>query len=143
MLKDSANMRARITSSARTPQQQAQAMYNNIVAHGVAAQKKLYGSGGDQVIDVYSAQKAAGKTQDEILAAMVAKILEVGPEHVSRHTADFKKLVVVDIAPSSIANKNAFITTAIQYKAKGTISQFFQPGDGDPAFHLEIPPHAV
>ncbi|MEI6408221.1 MAG: hypothetical protein WCR52_02465 [Bacteroidota bacterium] len=139
ILKDSTNTSAKITSSARTPHEQAQAMYNNIVNQGVDAQKKLYGPYGDKVIDVFIAQKAAGKSHIEIVDAMEAKIIELGPGNVSRHCADFRKLVVVDIAPSSIANKSAFVTISNQYKTKGLLSEFLQPTDGDPAYHLEIP----
>ena len=46
-----------ITSTARTPEDQARAMYNNLETHGVEAQKKLYAAAGDQVIEVYVASK--------------------------------------------------------------------------------------
>lgn len=65
-------------------------MYENI-AHG------------DQVIDAYSSLKGRGKSQVEILSVMTGKILSVGPGRVSRHTADLRKINVVDIAPSSIS----------------------------------------
>jgi len=139
ILRDSFNVRARITSSARTPYEQAVAMYNNILSLGAEDQKRLYGSNGDQVIDVYTVQKEAGKSKSEILKSMEAKILELGPGKVSRHCADFNKLVVVDIAPSSISNKKDFVATASSYEASGILSKFLQPEDGDPAYHLEIP----
>lgn len=138
ILVESGNMHALITSGARTPHEQAKAMYDNIVAHGVASQKSLYSEYGDQVIDVYVQQKGAGKSEADILSAMEVKIHEVGPGHVSRHCADFNKLVVVDIAPSSVANKNEFVAVASRYAANGTVSKLFYPPD-DPAFHLEIP----
>lgn len=139
ILKDSGNTRARITSSERTPAAQAQAMYHNIVLKGVDTQKRLYGPSGDKVIDVYIQQKAMGKSPSEILEAMTAKIVEVGPSNISHHLADFTKLVVVDIAPSSVVYQNEFIATASKYKTNGILSEFFHPGDGDPAYHLEIP----
>lgn len=139
ILRDSSNTKARITSSARTPYEQALAMYNNILNRGVTDQKALYGPYGDKVIDVYVEQNAAGKSKSEILEAMEAKILELGPRNVSRHCADFNKLVVVDIAPSSISNQSDFVATAYKYEASGVLSKFLQPKDGDPAYHLEIP----
>jgi hypothetical protein len=139
ILKDSGNTRARITSSERTPSKQAQAMYNNILTQGVDRQKRLYGPSGDRVIDVYVQQKAIGKSPSEILEAMTAKIVEVGPSNISHHLADFTKLVVVDIAPSSVVHQNEFVATALKYKTNGKLSQFFYPGNGDPAYHLEIP----
>lgn len=125
----------KITSTARTPEDQARAMYNNIVATSVKAQKDLYGHWGDMVIDQYSASKKAGKNPTEIKADMATKIREIGPEKVSRHCADFNVLCVVDIAPSSIRNRAKFEAA---FKAEKRVSKYFLPPD-DPAYHLEIP----
>ena len=51
---------ALITSTARTPADQARVMYNNIVATSVAKQKLLYAAAGDAVIDEYVKAKKAG-----------------------------------------------------------------------------------
>ena len=80
--------RAVISSTSRSPRQQARVMYNNILAKGVAAQKSLYGPAGDKVIDVYVASKAARRTPDQIKADMEAKIIEIGPTNVSHHASD-------------------------------------------------------
>lgn len=138
ILKDAGLDSCRITSTSRTPEDQARAMYNNLVATSVPRQKKLYGAAGDQVIDVYVVQKAAGKTADQIKAAMEAKIKALGPTHVSRHCADPSVLNVIDIAPSTIANKQAFETAVLAAKARGKVSHFITPPT-DPAYHLEIP----
>jgi hypothetical protein len=130
-----------ITSTSRTPADQARAMYNNIVATSPNRQKKLYAAAGDEVIDVYIVQHAAGKTADQIKAAMEAKIKAIGPSKVSRHCADPSVLNVVDIAPSSITNKHAFETAVKTAEAKGKISRFITP-PLDPAYHLEIPQKA-
>ena len=124
-----------ITSTARSPEDQARAMYNNIVKYGVSHQKDLYGPYGDQVIDQYAASKKAGKNAAGIKADMAAKIREVGPANVSKHCADFEVLCVVDIGPSSIGNKKKFIEAV---EAEGRVSNFLQP-PADPAYHLEIP----
>jgi len=110
-------------------------MYNNITNQGVAAQKRLYGPSGDKVIDVYVAEKAKGKSKAEIMDAMEDKILEIGPSKVSRHLADPKILAVIDIAPSSIVNDNAFVA-ALERDSR--ISKLLKPPT-DPAFHIEIP----
>src|SRR3954464_6203331 len=68
-----------ITSTARSPEDQARAMYNNLESKGVEAQKGLYLDAGDKVIDVYVASKAAKKTAAKIQTDMVAKINELGP----------------------------------------------------------------
>jgi hypothetical protein len=117
ILKDAGLDSCRITSTSRTLADQARAMYNNIEATSVLRQKKLYGAAGDQVIDVYVVKKAAGKTSEQIKAAMEAKINALGPGNVSRHCADPSVLNVVDIAPSSIANKQAFETAVLAAKA--------------------------
>jgi hypothetical protein len=124
-----------ITSTARDATDQARAMYNNLVATGVAAQRALYGPFGDQVIDTYEASKAAGKTADQIKADMAATITAVGPSNVSKHCADPTVLCVVDIAPSSITNKTAFVAAV---EGHAGVSKFLQP-PADPAYHLEIP----
>ena len=128
-----------ITSTSRTPDDQARAMYNNIEATGAAAQKALYASPGDAVINVYVTEKARGKTATEIKAAMRAKIVALGPSRVSRHCGDPKKLNVIDVAPSSIADKPSFEDAIEAAKSNGKIRQYFMPRDGDPAYHLEIP----
>ena len=110
-------------------------MFENIQTHGVAHQKALYAAAGDQVIDVFVAQQALGKSPTEIKAAMEQKILEIGPSKVSRHLADPKVLNVIDVAPSSIANKVAFRQAV---KDETRVSKFLAPPQ-DPAYHLEIP----
>jgi hypothetical protein len=124
-----------ITSTARTPADQARAMYANLEAHGIKHQKALYAAAGDQVIDVYSQAKREKKTPEQIQAAMTAEIIAIGPAKVSRHCADPLKLVVVDIAPSSIAYKSSFEKAV---KADSRVSKFLLP-PADPAYHLEIP----
>lgn len=138
ILKDAGLTSCLITSTSRTPADQARAMYNNIVGTSVKRQKNLYAAAGDEVIDVYVVQHAAGKTADQIKAAMEAKIKAVGPSKVSRHCADPAILNVIDIAPSSISNKHAFETAVNTAKAKGKVSHFIKP-PLDPAYHLEIP----
>lgn len=126
---------AMITSTARDAHNQARVMYDNIEAKGVESQKSLYGSSGDKVIDVYVASKKANKSRDEIIQDMEDKINEIGCSNVSRHCADPKVLGVIDVAPSSIANKKKFVSAA---RAEKRVSKFLEP-PADPAYHLEIP----
>ncbi|MDX6272402.1 MAG: hypothetical protein QOD28_3625 [Acidobacteriota bacterium] len=128
-----------ITSTSRTPQDQARIMFNNIVNKGVAAQKSLYRAPGKAVIDEYVKAKNAGKNSDQIKAAMEAKIRSLGPANVSHHCADPSTLNVVDISPSSLSNKTAFEKATKASQAKGAVSKFLTPGNNDPAYHLEIP----
>lgn len=126
-----------ITSTARTPEEQARIMFENIERHGVDHQKQLYGNYGDRVIDHYSALKQSGKSRSEIIAGMTAKIYLLGPGKVSRHVGDPSKLNVVDIAPSSIeVPRRAAFEEAVRNDTR--VSGFLLP-PGDPAYHLEIP----
>jgi hypothetical protein len=124
-----------ISSTSRTPADQARVMFNNIVSTGVAAQKKLYAAAGDAVIDEYVKAKAAKKTPNEIKAAMEAKIIAIGPTNVSHHAADPNILCVFDVAPSSIDKKAAFEKAV---KADKRVKKFIVP-PLDPGYHLEIP----
>src|SRR6476646_5533353 len=101
-----------ISSTQRSPSDQARVMFNNLETQGVAAQRRLYKPPGQAVIDVYVAGKAAGKTSDAIKAEMTAKINELGPMNVSHHAADPKLLNVFDVAPSSVSDVNAFQAAA-------------------------------
>ena len=131
---------ATITSGSRTSEDQARAMYQNLVGtgtgQGVAAQKALYGAAGDQVIDVFVASKAAGKDEAGIRADMVAKIVELGPSTVSKHCSDTHD--VFDVAPSSISDGTKFSAAIVKAKADGDISNYILPPT-DPAYHIEKP----
>ena len=126
---------ALISSTARTPADQARVMFNNLEATSVAAQKKLYAAAGDLVIDEYVKAKKAKKTANEIKAAMEAKIIAIGPTKVSHHASDPNVLCVFDVAPSSIDKKAAFEKAV---RADKRVSKFFTP-PLDPGYHLEIP----
>lgn len=129
---------ALISSTQRSPTEQARIMYDNLEKLGVAAQKRLYAAPGDQVIDVYVAAKGARKTGDQIKAEMERKIREIGPTRVSRHASDPNVLNVFDVAPSSIANRRAF---ELAIRADSRVRKFLAP-PADPGYHLEIPqPH--
>lgn len=125
-----------ITSTTRTPGDQARIMFNNCEKYGVSAQKELYGRYGDMVIDVYLAGKESNKDAKSIIQEMTRKIINLGPANVSRHCGDPKIVNVIDIAPSSIPEerKQAFIS-AIESEQR--IRKFLQPPK-DPAYHIEI-----
>ncbi len=128
---------ATISSGWRDPANQARVMYDNLESRGVADQRALYGSYGDQVIDVYEAQKAAGKTPTEIKSAMEQKIIQVGPGHVSAHSDTAHN--TFDVAPTSIpdAKKSAFVSAINAALSAGTIHKRILPPN-DPAYHIEV-----
>lgn len=138
MLSRSGNLKATITSSAKTPEDQARIMYDNIESKGVESQKKLYNSFADKVIDVYVESKNQGKNRLTIISDMTLKINQIGPDNISKHMGDYTKLVVLDIAPSSIIHKDSW--AAVLKETEQTVPGFnFIMPPQDPAFHLEIP----
>lgn len=128
-----------ITSTSRTPAQQARAMYTNIVNLGVQEQLALYAPAGDAVINACVAARKAGLPPVSVIAAMTAKVIEVGPSNVSLHCADPTRTNIVNIAPSSVVDPGAFLSAIKTATAEGKLSRYFSPGSHDPAFHIEIP----
>lgn len=131
-----------VTSVQRSALEQASAMYYNCVTSGAASQFKLYGAYGDKVVQVYVDHARGGHAQrDVVIAAMAAKIEELGPSNVSKHCVkDWRLLNVVDISASRIPkDRHDELEAAI--KDDERIERHFSPYTEpvDPAFHLEIP----
>jgi hypothetical protein len=126
---------ALISSTSRSPAEQARVMFENLERYGVEHQKQLYGRGGDRIIDVYARSKRAGKDSTRIKTDMEQAIIEQGPTNVSRHASDPRVLNVFDVAPSSIKDRVAFERAV---KSDQRVSKFLVP-PGDPGYHLEIP----
>src|SRR5271157_3434976 len=126
-----------ITSTVRSPIDQARVMFNNLEAHGVAAQKMLYKLPGQQVIDVYASMRAMGHDAADTQTAMVQKILELGSQNVSHHCVDPAVRSVFDVAPSSVPDlqRGAFVSAV---SSCDQVDKFLQP-PVDPAFHIEVP----
>ncbi len=95
----------RITSTARTPEQQAQVMLDNIKKHGLQSQLDLYANPGDKVCLVYDPKKS----DNQNLEAMIAKIYELGPTTVSHHCVDPTQLNTLDISKNGLSNINCFL----------------------------------
>ena len=134
-----------ITSSMRTPLEQAVAMYDN----EKAGKSARYGPAGTIVMAEYKLQKAANKTKGEIIAAMVAKINELGPSNVSKHCGDSSILSVIDVSRWVLSQssqmrfaKRALEMSASTREVSRFLGPFAVPGYNvpfDPVFHLEIP----
>jgi hypothetical protein len=139
---------ATITSTARTAEDQARAMYQNLVGkaknQGVTATRHLYhrSKSAQLVIDTFVELRTQGLSAKDIQAGMKAKLEEVGPSTVSNHCADPKKLNVIDIGPASLGDtddQDAFEAAAnaeVGKHLKRFINRHRDPGE-----HLEIPPH--
>jgi hypothetical protein len=129
-------LEALVTSTVRTPDDQARIMYDNIERYGIKAQRQLYKAAGNLIIDVYESQKSMGATGDAVKHAMVQKITEIGPERISAHCTANPNKSVFDIAPSSIPDvkKKMFIN---QVSVEPGLIRFLRP-PVDPAYHIEI-----
>lgn len=132
IMRDSDNPTAVITSTARSPESQARAMYANIVKRGVKYNLELYGANGDRVINVAARSIKNGDTPEATKAAMVLEIQRLGPGNVSRHCGDPNVVNVMDIDPGSIRNRAAFVR---EIRERGI---FLIPPPVDPVYHIQI-----
>ena len=82
-----------ISSTARTPEEQVNAMYNNLKNK----QTCNYAPAGRAVESRYPDKQK-----------MLKEVYRQGPGKVSKHCADFRQLNVIDIAPSNVSNRAAF-----------------------------------
>ena len=130
-----------VSSAYRSPEDQARIMAENVAARGMASQRALYSSLGNQVLDAYPNQ-----------ANMAAVIRRIGPQNISRHMAE--DAVTFDLAPSSLPggvdgaayNRLLRVLRAAPQNARwrqdmGTIyevGELFWPPK-DPAIHVEFP----
>ena len=126
---------ATITSTARTPADQARAMFNNCLNHGAASQLALYAAPGRAVVQVYI-NMTANMTRAQIVAAagairaaMEAEINAQGPSNVSHHCADPAVRCVVDVA----YGPGQLFVNAVS----GRVSRFIdEPNNG--CYHMEL-----
>ena len=108
-LRAAGQSQAYISSTTRTAEDQARAMYNNLVkaektiAQNIQDQLNIYTAAGDAVVMVF-ANMVAGMTREQITAsspsikaAMVVEIEKQGKSNVSRHCADPSEWCVVDV----------------------------------------------
>jgi hypothetical protein len=136
-----------ISSTARTPADQARAMFNNLVnaehtiAENVALQKAIYAPPGDAVIDAFAAA-AAGLTREQVVAdrtaiqaTLVAEIEARGPGNVSHHCADPAVISVADVAatPFDATSGILFVSSADLLGAR-----VIDERDVNNCYHLEV-----
>ncbi|HEX6199300.1 MAG TPA: hypothetical protein VF150_03470, partial [Thermoanaerobaculia bacterium] len=138
---------ATITSTARTPADQARAMFQNLVnpartiAQNIQVQLGIYAAAGDAVIRVFEA-RVAGLTRPQVVAqaaaiqaAMVAEINNQGPSNVSRHCADPATVSVVDVSAAPFNNQNAPLFEA---STSARVTRFIDERGTNNCFHLEL-----
>lgn len=138
---------ATITSTARRSEDQARAMFNNLVRadrtieENVQNQLAIYGANGDQVIQRFVAE-TEGMTRQEIEAAaaqirqaMVDEIDGIGCQNVSRHCADPDERNVVDVSAAGFtaANSQLFMDSV-----SPRVDHFIDERTQNNCFHLEV-----
>lgn len=129
-----------ITSTIRTPEDQASAMYRNCKKTGVDYQLRLYGNAGDQVICVY--RDNYEESSDKIKELMADKIRELWKKDiiVSKHCVSpesYAKRNVIDIGYASIVaqGKNQAFRSALS--SNGSISKYIDEPNNS-CHHIEI-----
>lgn len=127
-----------ISSTFRSPESQAIAMYQNVLSQGIDSQRKLYGQAGNKVLDTLELKKNYGYGQSDIIKSMTDTINHVGVKSVSAHlTSNPESGVAFDILPDSIpANKKVLFENAM----KKITSKFLSPGStiGENVYHGEM-----
>ena len=96
-----------VTSTSRTPYDQARIMYENLERTGADYQQGRYRQPGREVIGVYKELSEQKKDKDGIVFAMEQKIEYLGPENVSKHCSD--KGNVADVAKSALQHPQDFL----------------------------------
>ncbi|MEV6525233.1 hypothetical protein AB0M43_25095 [Longispora sp. NPDC051575] len=138
---------ATITSTARTPADQARAMFNNLVnpartvAQNTANQLALYQAPGRAVVNRFTTA-TAGMTLAQInanaatvRAAMEAEIVAQGPSNVSRHCADPAVLNVVDVGAGVFNATNGPLFVA---SVTGQVTRVLDERATNSCYHLEL-----
>ena len=141
-----------ITSTLRPPAEQAEIMYRNATKN-LTGQYALYGATGDQILDVYKANKT--KPKAVVVALMEKKIEELANkgQQVSNHvttTARYANRNIIDIGVNSTkAAAGATFDLAKLTKAfrkletDGYIKRFIdETAKTNQCWHLEIVPNA-
>ncbi len=121
-----------ITSTARSAEAQARAMYNNLVRN-YQEQRNTYRAPGQRVIDEYDTSVAAGLNRAQTIQAMTDRINALGPGTVSRHAADHNVLNVMDLSQRNIprARHNNFFTNGNAMEGVRILNE-------NRVFHIEI-----
>lgn len=150
-LKKSGMTQAVITSTIRTPKEQAGIMYKN-AKKNLAGQFKLYGATGDEVLKVFEENK--NKEQSIVIGLMEEKIKSLlnSGKRTSLHcvtTSDYSKLNVIDIGVNSTRavcgasfNIEKFTKSLNDLKNDGYIERFIdETKKTNTCWHIEVKPN--
>ena len=140
-----------ITSTLRTPQDQAEIMYKNAKLN-FSGQYDLYGTNGKAVLDVYKENKSKSKeATTKLMKEKIESLLKEG-EKTSQHCVtieNFNSLNTFDIGLNSTRlksknfNKDRLTKTLRELENQGYIRKFIdETRKTNSCWHLEISPHA-
>lgn len=141
-----------ITSTLRLPQEQAATMYKN-AAKDLNAQFALYGPTGDEILQVYKANRAkSAETVIELMRKTIEKQLANGRQ-VSKHVATrerYAKLNVIDVGLNSTRaaagdsfDHKALTKAFARLAEQGYIATFIdETAKSNVCWHVEIVPGA-
>lgn len=136
MAKNSNNPIITITSTTRTPMEQAEEMYKGCVSEGIKEQYKLYAVTGDKVIKIYE-NLYKTKTRQEIIQAMYEKIMALGAYNVSHHCIeDVSKINTIDISVWRLKNSQDFKREIRKFEALKKLK--FIDETKRQCYHIEI-----
>ncbi|BDU35870.1 hypothetical protein INR79_16085 [Vibrio sp. SCSIO 43132] len=136
-----------ITSTLRTPQEQASIMYRE-ASKNLKKQYKLYSWKGDKVLRVYEENK--DKSRTDAIKLMVDEIdrLKDAGQGISRHVVsveEYKKLNVIDIGVGSTRamndnfNKNEFSKRLKELAEEGYIEKYIDETNiSNQCWHIEV-----
>ena len=138
-----------ITSTLRTPEEQVEAMYNNMCNKGVQSQLDYYAAAGREVVQVGIAVGGIDKSKEnQVKKAMVDKVNSLQKEGrlVSKHCVSLESYAqrnVFDISKRllPVTLQRAFDKAITKYvKDNPGEMKYISPFDnrGEPAFHVEI-----
>jgi len=125
-----------VSSGARTPESQAQAMYGNAHAN-LSRERHLYGRDGNQVLDQYEQGTAQGHDAATVQGEM-AQTIRQHPDSF-HHVQRAPNLSVFDVSPGSVGDgdKATGQRLAQEAQADARVVRFFQPPN-DAGYHFEI-----
>jgi len=126
-----------ISSTYRDSQAQAKAMYNNIVTHGVDAEKQLYKASWHPVIDTASDQINAQASPADTISAMMNTMSQLGLEGPHTRQAHNPDFICFDVSPSSVSAEEQ---QTFEDCMNSIASKFLTPGQykGESAYHVEV-----
>lgn len=138
-----------ITSTLRTPEEQVEAMYNNMCNKGVQSQLDYYAAAGREVVQVGIAVGGIDKSkEDQVKKAMIDKVnsLQKDGRLVSKHCVSLESYAqrnVFDISKRllPVTLQRAFDKAITKYvKDNPGKVKYISPFEnrGEPAFHVEI-----